>query len=1207
MNFTDLKIDGFGIWTGLEIHDLSAGVNVFHGRNEAGKTTLMQFARAMLYGFSSERRDRYLPPVRGGRGGGSLGLNSVSGRFRISRVDRAGGLGEVTVAAADGTIQGESQLRDLLADVDEHLFNNVFAVGLSEIQELGTLDGPRVSQLLYDLSTGLDGVSLGEVLRELEASRIRLLSPTDGPSQIADLTAKRDALRGELDDLSALTARHWQLAADREHLAGEIARADTELAEIERHSRLVELAASLEPKWHARSALDEQLAALGPPSHLPANAMLRMARLRTHIRRSRKRLKLIAERRGKQQAELSGLKINEPLWKNAPRIMALAEHESWIAAAEQQLREAEALVAKLERRDKEAAKMPAAAAASGAKLPAGIPHAALAALRGPAADLRRKSREARDAKQSISKAQATAANHTDAVEQALLEAGETDLPAALEKAGNLTAQLRRRVQLDERLDRMSRHRADLEEQSHELLERQILPGWVLASLGGVFGLGVLLILAGLFLPTKIIGSFGTTVAVLGVLAFGTAAVAKWLLERAAAHQLESCRKQLTMLEAQTKQAQQERDTLDEQLPKGGGNLTARLQAAEADLARLETLTPLEAKRATAGQDAQSAEKRAADARDRLKAAHRRWQAALVAVGLPKNLAPKQIGELVRQSAASHDSRRELVDARQECERRKRELDAFAARIEPLHLDAKLLPAGSSPSEQLRLLKKQVAEQETLVARRDAIRKQLRKLRREKLKHGKLLARFKRRRLALLTRAGVSDEAEFARRAAERGQVDELHRRRAALERELKDAIAGVCTEADIAPLIVQPITADTSLNNGWHWQAGRPPGPASAGASAIDRLAEARNNLSLLFERRGQINEQLRVLADDRGIARKRLELGVIEQRLKEAIERWQVLATTRTILESIKQDYERNRQPETLRDASGYLARMTAGRYTRVWTPLGEETLRVDDSAGHALPIDVLSRGTREQLFLSLRMALVGLYSRRGHSMPLVLDDVLVNFDEDRALAAAETLRDFASTGHQLLIFTCHEHLAAMFRSLGVQVRRLPNNADLAELPAEPPRKTGVPPVETPLETQPETRRDAASTIEPPKRRRSRPKPEPQPVVKAKSDDGELELAPLDDLPLPPPIAAELLAPEPVELAPIVPRLLVEPVELPRPVPVREHRADPPHRRVILRRFRRRWSAEEFEGELEDRVAGVFSTEDRYGEDEYNGDTSDI
>ncbi|HEV3415627.1 MAG TPA: hypothetical protein VG056_02390, partial [Pirellulales bacterium] len=302
---------------------------------------------------------------------------------------------------------------------------------------------------------------------------------------------------------------------------------------------------------------------------------------------------------------------------------------------------------------------------------------------------------------------------------------------------------------------------------------------------------------------------------------------------------------------------------------------------------------------------------------------------------------------------------------------------------------------------------------------------------------------------------------------------------------------------------------------------------------------------------------------------------------LKEAASRWQVLATTRMLLESIKNDYERNRQPETLREASGYLTRMTGGRYRRVWTPLGDEVLRVDDSAGHALPVEVLSRGTREQLFLSLRMALVGSYARRGASMPLVLDDVLVNFDTDRARAAAAVLRDFAADGHQLLVFTCHEHLAAVFKSLDVRVRRLPSNFDLSDLP-EPQAEPEVAPAE------------------PPKRRRSRPKSEPtvEPVSVA-PEPPRREAAPAAL-----PIATEIVASEP-----IVPSVIVEPMKPPvrRPAVVLQHRADPAHKRIILGRIRRGWSAEEFEGELEDRVAGVFTADGHVADEDLNGDTSDI
>ena len=85
MRITSLEVDGFGVWSGLKLDEFSDGLNVFYGPNEAGKTTLMQFIRSVLYGFSPERR-RYFPPVRGGRPGGSLWLAGPEGQFEVTPI-----------------------------------------------------------------------------------------------------------------------------------------------------------------------------------------------------------------------------------------------------------------------------------------------------------------------------------------------------------------------------------------------------------------------------------------------------------------------------------------------------------------------------------------------------------------------------------------------------------------------------------------------------------------------------------------------------------------------------------------------------------------------------------------------------------------------------------------------------------------------------------------------------------------------------------------------------------------------------------------------------------------------------------------------------------------------------------------------------------------------------------------------------------------
>ena len=109
-----------------------------------------------------------------------------------------------------------------------------------------------------------------------------------------------------------------------------------------------------------------------------------------------------------------------------------------------------------------------------------------------------------------------------------------------------------------------------------------------------------------------------------------------------------------------------------------------------------------------------------------------------------------------------------------------------------------------------------------------------------------------------------------------------------------------------------------------------------------------------------------------------------------------------------------------------------------------------------------MLSRGTREAVFIGLRLALLGSFARRGAMLPLVLDDVLVNFDTERVRCAAKVLCEFARQGHQVIMFTCHEHITDIFEDAGGQVRLLPSR-DGTIRAAEPRRPVAELPPPTP------------------------------------------------------------------------------------------------------------------------------------------------
>ena len=158
---------------------------------------------------------------------------------------------------------------------------------------------------------------------------------------------------------------------------------------------------------------------------------------------------------------------------------------------------------------------------------------------------------------------------------------------------------------------------------------------------------------------------------------------------------------------------------------------------------------------------------------------------------------------------------------------------------------------------------------------------------------------------------------------------------------------------------------------------------------------------------------------------------------LIDAVRTWAEYTTAAALFDQAKKIYEEQRQPEVLRLASVYFATMTDGAYVRVMAPLGEIDLQVEEAKrGKRKGPEALSRGTKEQLYLAMRLALAAVYAEQMVALPLVADDILVNFDDARAAATAALLGDYAASGVQVLAFTCHQRLAEVFAAQAPQAR---------------------------------------------------------------------------------------------------------------------------------------------------------------------------
>jgi uncharacterized protein YhaN len=1191
MRIVDLEIDGFGVWHGLSVDEMSERLNVVYGANEAGKTTLLDFIRSILYGFAPQRRARYLPPLRGGRPGGSLALAGGTQQVRITRyldddaADEVHGI--VRVADHQGHPLSESHLKHALSGVDEATFNNVFAVGLRDMQELATLNATTAGQFLYSLTTGLDRVSLFEVTRELETSRRRLLAADERPSQIPHLLSQREKLQAELQELGEITSRYADLSAQRNQLNDEVEQLQAQIAHCKQEIVLLELSSLLREKWDKRAGVEREITALGTIPKIPEGTLERLEQTAKRLQKARSLFGEVKTRVEHVRLEIDTQPYDEALARRVPRVEAVLEQQEWVANLERQLHDQTAEITRLESELNASRQRLGEHGDVGALTPREI-RRATDSVRSAARNVRRQRTRLREAKESAKRNEQDVRKFERTVGDKLaVDLGE-NLTETLQAKGELVAQLRRRVQLDDKFSQLTRQRGELESEQQLLLEAQVPPIWSMFGLGALFIGGIVLFLAGLILPMSLTGAMGWPFMLLGMVGTAVAVSTKHLVDRTSKQQLDTCRRQLRTITHDLNTLKEQRDELDRNLPRGGGPLTSRLQAAEKELAALEEVVPLAARQnAVAGRAANTSHELEAIKAD-YQAALSRWHEGLASAGLPDDLQPRQVVAILASSRQTSRLSQRLEILRQERSQTELQLASLRQRVDELSPPRDAAVMATAVSTRLRELRNQLAHHAEGAERRESLLKQLRSAHKDLLAARRRVNRFRRMRLALLTAAGATDEAELRQRAERLEALAKLEQKRDEISADMASHLEGHEQRSRLESMLTDNTAAE--VDQLWE-QAGRD-------------LQQAEGQVHVVIEQRGAVSEQLKILAGDRRLGLKQLELSSIEQRLREAVEQWQVLAITSTVLESVRRRYESDRQPATLQYASVYLEQMTDGRYGRIWTPLAEDVLRVNDSEGRSLPVEVLSEGTREQVFLSLRMALARWYAERGVRLPLVLDDVLVNFDVKRALAAAKVMKEFSEQGHQILLLTCHEHIAQMFLGLEVPVQQLSLDGmtrlvrqkpvEVAELP--PP---ALPPIEAELH---EIVQEIEMPVLPPKRA-AKPAPKPAP-------------APTPPIPAPIPVAVTVPSDEdipwdvPVEAgwnsqlprrrrpAPVARSLPREPVRVERRYePPREVFYDEPNDARAIGRLLNDGSAEEFDGEFNERLVDNRYFRDRDAE----------
>jgi uncharacterized protein YhaN len=1042
-----LHIDGFGLFHDYALDNLSPGLQVFLGPNEAGKTTLLAFLRRLFFGFPTKRgTNNQYEPLGGGQHGGWVTVEARNGHvFRVERRPGPHG-GPVTLVGPDDSQGDAGDWQRLLGSATQELFESVYAFGLGELQDFDTLSQEGIRNRIYGAGLGLGGVALSDVQRELGKEAAHLFRPSGQNPRLnrlfSELTQTNGRVRELQEQLQSYAPKRQQLAARRE----ELGRQQEEREQLRAGCRRLEALLQAHGPYLALRDAEDALAALPTVEVFPAEGIARLERLVAALGELQTGLDAQTRRREELEREIGETHVDEAVLALGPRVESLNQRLGNFRALRTALPAQRAELAQSEAAlwDTLRGLGPEWDESSVLKLDRSLAvEEQITAFGSRLEETREAVREAEaalsQARQQLESAGRDLGESREALAaQAAAEAvGAEEWTARRQALRQLRVLLPEREDSRRRLDDLSARLQDLEERRLHLesdAQPHVLPRWPVLAVGAA---AVAAFAWALLTPG---GSRFDRLLLAAVLC--SASAYQWWRHRVTKRRADDWHARLDAqlaalmkrIEGHHNQRGQLRGTLDRLDEEIAGFADAALlphdarlpdvetsyAAVEEALGALQERERYEAAVRKAAEAVTHAEgeveergQQAADAARALASLETEWRAWLTERDLSDSLSPQGARSFFERVQTAVTRLTQVQRCRELVHRTEADLGAFEQELAELLSGLQRDVPQQVEDAHVLALANELKQAERVQGELQTARRALQKLTTALAKQQQELSLRQDSLTSLLREGGAAEPEEFRRRADLYARRQELQRQTAARTQEIRNVVGVEGFETTCESLAaLDPQATQAELEG------------------AVERLRALDVEIT---ERAGDVRsleDELNRLANSDDLAELLSRREQLAADAESAAADWAVAAIAGHLLERTREVYERTRQPGVIQRASECFARLTGGRYARIISPVGEAEVRVETPAGDRVPLPHLSRGTQEQLYLSLRLGLIEEFDQHGESLPVIMDDILVNFDPQRARAAAAQLLEFAG-GRQVLFFTCHPSTVETLRSL--------------------------------------------------------------------------------------------------------------------------------------------------------------------------------
>ncbi|MBK9373592.1 MAG: AAA family ATPase [Holophagales bacterium] len=201
---------------------------------------------------------------------------------------------------------------------------------------------------------------------------------------------------------------------------------------------------------------------------------------------------------------------------------------------------------------------------------------------------------------------------------------------------------------------------------------------------------------------------------------------------------------------------------------------------------------------------------------------------------------------------------------------------------------------------------------------------------------------------------------------------------------------------------------------------------------AGDERKELDGKIGTQHRREGELGQSLEAANGGDAAATRGQEAAGVRARIEEDARRWLRLRACAFLLRRAIDGWRKENQDPLLVEATQLFSSLTGGRFVSLLAEVdddGNPVIVAERAEGRRVPMSGLSDGTRDQLFLALRLASVRRWAKDAEPLPFVADDLLVSFDDERAAAALRTLAEFGREV-QVILFTHHRHVVDLAKA---------------------------------------------------------------------------------------------------------------------------------------------------------------------------------